>query len=81
MQLLNFQEHKTLAVRSVHNVFGDIVEYINKHLPSEVGLETMTIDTCQGSEFDYVILNTVRAKKGVNSDILRIHGDCVWQYP
>lgn len=32
-------------------------------LPSELDVEVLTVDACQGSEFDYVVLSTVRANR------------------
>eukprot|EP00928_Gymnodinium_smaydae_P075244 TRINITY_DN5824_c0_g1_i1.p1 TRINITY_DN5824_c0_g1~~TRINITY_DN5824_c0_g1_i1.p1 ORF type:complete len:1306 (-),score=362.37 TRINITY_DN5824_c0_g1_i1:108-4025(-) len=32
-------------------------------MPSDLNVEVLTVDACQGSEFDYVVLSTVRANR------------------
>jgi superfamily I DNA and/or RNA helicase len=31
--------------------------------PAALQVEVLTVDSCQGSEFDYVVLSTVRANR------------------
>eukprot|EP00931_Biecheleriopsis_adriatica_P064713 TRINITY_DN39439_c0_g1_i3.p1 TRINITY_DN39439_c0_g1~~TRINITY_DN39439_c0_g1_i3.p1 ORF type:complete len:928 (-),score=251.86 TRINITY_DN39439_c0_g1_i3:2-2689(-) len=39
------------------------LEELMKALPNDLDIEVLTVDACQGSEFDYVVLSTVRANR------------------
>ncbi|CAE7362521.1 SETX [Symbiodinium natans] len=39
------------------------LEELMKAVPSDLDVEVLTVDACQGSEFDFVVLSTVRANR------------------
>eukprot|EP00434_Breviolum_minutum_P001317 symbB.v1.2.001158.t1/scaffold47.1/size388503/13 len=52
------------------------LEELMKAVPNNLDVEVLTVDACQGSEFDFVILSTVRANRelrlGFVKDVQRI---------
>ncbi|KAK3273602.1 hypothetical protein CYMTET_18168 [Cymbomonas tetramitiformis] len=47
----------TIAVLTFYK--GQLVE-LTKQIPASLGVEVLTVDSCQGAEFGYVVLSTVR---------------------
>merc|ERR1719326_2126928 len=39
------------------------LDALMRAVPSNLDVEVLTVDACQGSEFDYVVLSTVRANR------------------
>ena len=67
----------TIAVLTFYK--GQLSELM-KAVPAALGVEVLTVDSCQGSEFDHVVLSTVRANRqgkiGFVKDKQRINVAC-----
>lgn len=53
--------NETIAVLTFYK--GQLLE-VMRMLPAALKVEVLTVDACQGSEFDYVVLSTVRSNYG-----------------
>jgi regulator of nonsense transcripts 1 len=54
------EKHATATIAVLTFYKGQLQELM-RATPAALGVEVLTVDSCQGSEFDYVILSTVRA--------------------
>jgi len=48
---------------AVLTFYKEQLEELMKAVPNDLDVEVLTVDACQGSEFDFVILSTVRANR------------------
>ena len=81
------EKHATATIAVLTFYKGQLQELM-RATPAALGVEVLTVDSCQGSEFDYVILSTVRANrqgtigfvKGMNPSCSpsRLVGVCVY---
>mmetsp|Transcript_28537 Transcript_28537/g.45829 ORF Transcript_28537/g.45829 Transcript_28537/m.45829 type:complete len:1349 (-) Transcript_28537:902-4948(-) len=59
------EEHPCASI-SVLTFYQGQLQELMRATPASLNVEVLTVDSCQGSEFDYVVLSTVRANSQRN---------------